>query len=287
MKTLRECVVEAREKKTAIGHFNISNVETLRAIFGAARKLEQPVIIGVSEGERDFLGVRQAAALVRSMREEFDYPIFLNADHTYSLDRVKEAVDTGFDAVIFDGARLSFEENVQVARECVNYARQKNPEIVVEGELGYIGVSSKLLDEVPAGAALGDNLTKPEDAARFVAATGVDLLAPAIGNIHGMLKRRPDPALDIGRVREIAAAAAVPLVLHGASGNQDEEVQAAIAAGVAIVHVNTELRVAYRDALKISLQENPEETTPYKIIKPVIAAVEAVVEKKLRLFTSR
>ena len=284
MKTLRECLAEAREKKVAIGHFNISNLETLWAIFSAARKLNLPVIIGVSEGERDFIGVRQVAALVRSLREEFDYPIFLNADHTYSAERVKEAIDAHFDAAIFDGAQLSYEENVAMAKECVAYARAKNPEIIVEGELGYIGTSSKLLDELPEGVATGDDLTKPEMAAKFVQETGVDLLAPAVGNVHGMLKGHPDPALNIGRVQEISRAVNAPLVLHGASGNQDEEIKAAIAAGVAIVHVNTELRVAYRDALKIALQENPDEVAPYKLMKPVIAAVEAVVEKKLKVF---
>ena len=286
MKTLRECLAEAREKKVAIGHFNISNLETLWAIFNAARKLSLPVIIGVSEGERDFIGVRQVAALVRSLREEFDYPIFLNADHTYSAERVKEAIDAHFDAAIFDGAQLSYEENVAMAKDCVAYARAKNPEIIVEGELGYIGTSSKLLDELPEGVATGDDLTKPEMAAKFVEETGVDLLAPAVGNVHGMLKGHPDPALNISRVQEISRAVNTPLVLHGASGNQDEEIKAAIAAGVAIVHVNTELRVAYRDALKIALQENPDEVTPHKLMKPVIAAVEAVVEKKLKVFNN-
>ncbi len=279
MKTLRECLAEAKEKKVAIGHFNISNLETFWAIFNSARKASVPVIIGVSEGERDFVGVRQVAALVRSLREEFDYPIFLNADHTYSVERAKEAVDAHFDAVIFDGAQLSFEENVAAAKDCVTYARAKNPEVLVEGELGYIGTSSKLLDALPEGVATGDDLTKPEVAADFVTQTGVDLLAPAVGNVHGMLKGRPDPALNISRVQEISRAVNVPLVLHGASGNQDEEIKAAIAAGVAIVHVNTEIRVAYRDALKLALQENPDEVAPYKLMKPVIAAVEAVVEK--------
>src|SRR3990167_1303208 len=124
MKTLRECVQEAGEKKVAIGHFNISNTEGLWGVFRAAQSLGVPIIIGVSEGERDFIGVRQVAALVQSLREEFNYPIFLNADHTYSFDRVKEAIDAGFDSVIFDGAKLSFEENVKIAKQCVEYARK-------------------------------------------------------------------------------------------------------------------------------------------------------------------
>src|SRR3989338_7413426 len=103
MKSLRDCISDAVSKKVAIGHFNISNLEGLWAVFDAARQIGVPVIVGVSEGERNFVGVKQAVALVRSLREEFDFPIFLNADHTYSFEKVKEAVDLGFDAVIFDG----------------------------------------------------------------------------------------------------------------------------------------------------------------------------------------
>src|SRR3989338_283430 len=121
MKSLKEYIREADATKKAIGHFNISTIEALWAIFDAARGLQQPVIIGVSEGGRKFLGVRQAVALVKSIRDEYEHPIFLNADHSYSFESVKEAVDAGFDAVIFDGAKLSFEENVRITKQCVGY----------------------------------------------------------------------------------------------------------------------------------------------------------------------
>ncbi len=285
MKSLREIIHQATETKIAIGHFNISNLEGLWGIFRAAQTLNLPVIIGVSEGERDFIGVQQAVAVVRSIREEYQYPIFLNADHTYSFERVREAVDAGFDAVIFDGAKLPVAENIHITKQCVDYARSKNQNIIVEGELGYIGTSSKILSGVPEDIKLGSSdLTTPEAAAEFVRQTGSDLFAPAVGNIHGMLKDRPDPNLDIDRISKIKTAAGVPLVLHGASGNSDDDVRAAIKAGVAIVHVNTELRVAYRDAVKLSLQENPDEVAPYKILKPAVSAIQRVVEKKLKVF---
>ena len=217
------------------------------------------MIIGVSEGERDFVGVRQAVVLVKSLREDYGHPIFLNADHTYSVERVKEAIDAGFDSVIFDGAKLPFEENVTLTRECVEYARDAGRDILVEGELGFIGQSSKLLDAIPEGVDLSDNaLTSPEQAKEFVDKTGVDLLAPAVGNFHGMLRSGVDPKLNIPRIKAIRDAAGVPLVLHGGSGNSADDFSAAIEAGIAIVHINTELRVAYRDALKLALQENPE-----------------------------
>ena len=288
MKTLRECVADAEAKKIALGHFNISNVEGLWAVFRAAQKLDLPVIIGVSEGERDFIGVPQVAALVKSVREEFSYPIFLNADHTYSFEKVKEAVDAGFDSVIFDGAQLSLEDNIKQAKMCVEYAKKINPEVLIEGELGYIGTSSKLLDAVPEGVITsGSGLTSPEDAAKFVKETGVDMLAPAVGNVHGMMKVGHDPRLDISRIKEIRLAAGVPLVLHGGSGTVDEDFVSSIKAGISIVHINTELRVAFKKALELSLQQNPEEIAPYKFMRDSIKAMEKAASDRLLLFSGK
>lgn len=280
MKTLKEYITEAKEKGVAVGHFNISNLEALKGIFEAAKKLNLPVIIGVSEGERDFIGVKQAVALVKSLREENNYPIFINADHTYSFERVKEAVDAGFDSVIFDGAKLPLEENIKITKQCVEYARKTRPEVLVEAELGYIGQSSKLLDGVPEGV----EMTSVEDAKKYVSETGIDLFAPAVGNIHGMLKNVPDPALNTERVREISEATGVSLVLHGASGNSKEDIQKAIKNGVAIVHINTEIRVAYKEGLEDSLKKHPDEVAPYKILLESVAEVERVVEEKLKIF---
>ena len=287
MKTLREYVRESQKKKTAIGHFNVSNLETLWGIFHAAQKLSVPVIIGVSEGERDFVGVRQAAALVASIRDEFQFPIFLNADHCYSFEKVKEAIDAGFDSVIFDGAKLSFEENVKTAKECVAYARSSRRDVLVEGELGYIGTSSKVLDEIPEGVALDDkSLTDPAKAKEFVGETGVDMLAPAVGNFHGMLRNGVDPKLNIARVKEISVSTSVPLVLHGASGNSEEDIREAIQAGCAIVHINTEIRLSYKQGLQIGLSENVDEVAPYKYLRPAVQAVEDIVSKKLKVFNN-
>ncbi len=283
--SLRESIADAEARGVALGHFNISNIEGLHGVCNAARALKLPVVIGVSEGERDFIGIRQVVALVQSLRSEYEHPIFLNADHTYSVDRVKEAIDAGFDSVIFDGAELSFAENSAKTRECVVYARNSGRDVLIEGELGYIGKSSKLLDEVPEGAAQSaETFTTPEDAKQFVEETGVDLLAPAVGNIHGMLKHSKDPHLDIPRVKAIREASGVPLVLHGGSGTPDEDFVAAIKAGVSMVHISTELRVAFRDAVKLSLQENPDEVAPYKIMRDAVLAIESAVSPRLKLF---
>ncbi|OGD66850.1 tagatose-bisphosphate aldolase [Candidatus Campbellbacteria bacterium RIFOXYC2_FULL_35_25] len=287
MKNLKQIIEEAEENKIAVGHFNISNIEGLWGIFNAARELNLPVIIGASEGERKFVGTKQVAVLVKSLREEFDYPIFSNADHCKSFESLKEAVDAGFDAVIFDGGQLSLEENIETAKKCVEYAKSVNPDILVEGELGYIGGSSKMLDEIPEGVALGEMMTSPEDAKRFVAETGVDLFTPAVGNIHGMLKGAKNPNLDIERIGKIKEAIKIPIVLHGGSGISDEDFVSAIKSGVSIVHINTEIRLAYKNATEQSIKDNPEEIAPYKRMELSVKAISEVVKKRLELFSSK
>ena len=285
MKSLKEYILEAREKRIAIGHFNISNIEGFWAVVMASRELDVPVIIGVSEGERDFIGVNEVVALVNTYREHSGQPVFLNADHTYSFERVKEAVDVGFDSVIYDGTELNFEQNVIATKKSIEYAKQKNPNIIFEAEIGFIGKSSKILDSIPDEVKISDEfLTTSIHASDFVKSTGIDMLAPAVGNIHGMLKGGKDPALNIKRIKEIYEAIKIPLVLHGASGNSDNDVLGAIDVGVAVVHVNTELRVAYRTGLMKSIQENPDEIAPYKYLKGARMAMQKVVSEKLKVF---
>jgi len=284
MVTLKEAIAEAEKKGIAIGHFNISTTDALWGIFDAARELNVPIIIGVSEGERSFIGVRQAKALVQSIQDEYHYPIFLNADHSYSFDSAKEAIDAGYDAVIFDGAKLPLEENIAITKQVVEYARKTAGEVLVEGELGYIGESSSILSEIPE-AVKKSGMTTSEEATRFVAETGVDLFAPAVGNIHGMLRDLKEPPLDIPRIKAIRSAAGVPLVLHGGSGTSDDDFMEAIKAGISIVHINTEIRKAWRDALGVSIQEDPDTVAPYKILKNSREAVRKVVFERLKLFS--
>ncbi|HEY4502664.1 MAG TPA: class II fructose-bisphosphate aldolase [Candidatus Paceibacterota bacterium] len=285
MHTLRSVIEEAEAKKVAIGHFNISDTEQLWAIFNAARKLDVPVIVGVSEGERDFIGVRQVVVLVKSLRDEFNFPIFLNADHTYSLARVKEAIDAGFDSVIFDGSKVTREENIAISKQVVQYARSVNPTILVESELGNIGQSSKLLDAIPEGVEVTEEMmTKPEDLHVFVKETGVDLIAPAVGNLHGMLKSGENPRINPERIKELRAVGGIPVVLHGGSGISDDDFKKAIESGISIVHINTEIRVAYRKGIELQLQGDPDEVAPYRFMKGGVQAVYDVVLKRLQLF---
>ena len=285
MLTLKQYIVHSDQKHSAIGHFNISNLEALKAIFTVAQRLKVPIIIGTSEKERAYIGVKQCVALVKSLREEFNYPIFLNADHTYSFEKVKEAVDAGYDSVIFDGAKLSLGDNMQETKKSVEYARSVNPNIVMEGELGYIGSSSKLLEALPEGVNV-QALTNPDEALQFVKETGIDCLAPAVGNIHGMLKYNKNPELNFDLIKEIRERCGIPLVLHGGSGIPDFSFKRAALSGISIIHINTELRVAFRNALEKSLKENPDDIAPYSYMENPIYEMERVVEDKLKVFTS-
>lgn len=282
METLRDVLKHAAEHGRAMGHFNVSDSTQLNGIFEVAKGLGAPVLIGVSEGERDFIGLHQIAALVRAIREKEDYPLFLNADHHHSVEGCKAAIDAGFDEVLFDGVKLSEDENIAGAKEVVAYARASGRDVMVEAELGYIGTSSKILDKVPEGAGL--DMTTPEQAERFVKATGIDLLAPSVGNIHGMLKNVPEPRLDIPRVEAIAKAVGIPLVLHGASGNSEEDVLGCIKGGVRIVHINTEIRLAYRKGIEAALAADLDEVAPYKYLGKGKESMKEVVLKKIKLF---
>ncbi len=284
MKSLREYIADAQKRKIAIGHFNFSNIEGLYAIARASRTLNVPVIVGLSEGEEEAIGTQQAVALVHTIREQWDIPIFLNADHHYSFATVKQSIDAGFDAVIFDGAKLPFEENIIQSKQCVEYARKIKTsigrDILVEVELGYIGEGSMIRDAIPEGIAV---TTTPEQARRFIAETGADLLAPAVGNFHGMLRSAEKPRLDIACIKALSSGLSVPIVLHGGSG-EDKDYLSAIEAGMVIIHVNTELRRAYTDALRAYIQAHPDDIAPYKYGTNASLAMERVVTEKLKIF---
>jgi fructose-bisphosphate aldolase class II len=281
MKTLKDYLAWAEEKQVAIGHFNVSDSEGVKAVVEAATELSVPVIIGVSEGERSFLGVAEIRAIV-SAEQAKGLPVFLNADHTYSIPAAEEAIENKFDAVIIDGAEKPFADNVAMTQEIVAYARAHHPAMLVEGELGFIGQGSNIHDEIPEGVS-AETETSPEDAKKFVEATGVDLFAPSVGNIHGLIKTG-EPKLNIERVKAIAQALPnTPLVLHGASGNTDAEVAAAIEAGIRIVHINTELRLAYKEGVKKGIMSS-DEAAPYKFMAEGVEAMKELVTKKLRVF---
>ncbi|MGA7108523.1 MAG: class II fructose-bisphosphate aldolase [Terracidiphilus sp.] len=285
MRDIRNVLELARKDGVALGHFNVSDLVLLKAVFSSAQQIQVPVLVGASEGEREFMGVRQIAALVRSLREEFDFPVFLNADHTHTLEKAMEAAKAGFDTVVFDLSALPFEQNARQTKEAVEALKTINPAILVEGEIGNIGTGSEIHELAPD---LSKYLTTPAEAKQFVEFTGVDVLAPAVGNMHGMSQKmvagERKKRLDIERIAQIRTAARVPLTLHGGSGTDDGDLRQAIAAGISIVHINTELRVAWRSGLEAGLAAEPHQVVPYKILPFAVESVKQTVLSRLRLF---
>lgn len=288
MKTLTETLEETAGMGKALGHFNVSDWALLDGIFGAARAMNVPLLIGASEGEREFLGTRQIAAVVRSLREEFYFPVFLNADHTHSVEKALEAAEAGFDAVVFDLSSLPLEENIRATRQAVEALKSVRPSILIEGEIGNIGTGSEVRDE---HRATNSALTTPAEAQQFVEETRVDILAPAVGNAHGMspamARGELKQHLQVERIQEIKASTNTFLTLHGASGTEDEDLTSAIRAGINIIHINTELRLAWRQGIEKSLMEQQHEVAPYKILSPVVAAVQSSATSRLALFNQR
>lgn len=282
---------KAQEGGYAVGQFNVSSLEQIRAVCEVAKTLKSPLILGTSEGERKFIGLKQIVAVVKAWQEQTGLPIILNADHSKSFETAKAAFDAGYAGIHFDGSELPYEENLKITKQVVGYAKSKNPEVIVEGELGRIPGSSQVhgkIIEVEESC-----FTDPDLAKEFVKETRVDSLAISFGNVHGVFGKGFESAekLDIERLKTIRALTEargrlpVFLVLHGGSGILSDEIKEAIKNGVVKVNINTELRVAYVNALRDVLNKS-EETTPYKIWPPVIEAVKKVVQEKMRLFGS-
>jgi len=302
MNPLQDFFKKAKEQKWAIGHFNFSTAEQLRAFVDVAAELKSPLMVGTSEGEAEFVGREQAVALVKSYQEA-GHAVYLNSDHHKTWESASAAVDAGYDTIHIDASGLSFEENVELTKRIVEYAKSKNSSgssgggsdngagIMVEGELGYLRGSSEVQEKIEIKP---EDFTKPEEAKKFVEATGVDRLAIVFGNIHGVTtKQKMHLDMDVLKsvievVSNIAneTAPETYIVLHGGSGLPDEEIKSAIANGITNVHVNTELRVAYHDALESELAKDDESVTPYKFEKPAVEATKAKIKEKLQLFGS-
>lgn len=277
-------IERAQKENWAIPHFNFADAETLRAIIETAHSMESPVFVATSEGERAFIGVHQARHLVDAFKEEFGIPIFLNADHTKTFEKSKEAIDAGYDAVLIDASTMPFEENVALTKKVVQYGRKQNTSLIIEGEIGLVRGESKVQKIIEVK---DSDLASPLDAKRFVDETQVDLLAPAVGNIHGIITQLQEqirPTL----IREIyEAIRPVGIVLHGASGLADEQINDAIKAGVALIHINTELRIAFTRGITHAREESSEEVVPYKYLKKAGEEVKKVVSAKIKLFGSQ
>ena len=272
---LIENIKKAKKEKFAIGQFNFSTLEQMRGVVDAAEESQVPVILGTSEGESRFLGLKEAVALRDVFREQ--YPeIYLNLDHGRDLDWVKKAIDAGYDMIHFDGSKLPLDENIKKTKKVVEMAGEK---VVVEGEVGHVGGASNVHEGAPKGV---ENLTSTKKIAKFISRTKVDLCAFSIGNVHGVYTEMPK--LNFDRLTEISETTDVGLVMHGGSGIDDDDIRRAIDKGVVKVNVNTELRNEWRDEIERSFNKNRDTVTPYKLFENLPSVTRKKVKEKINIF---
>jgi fructose-bisphosphate aldolase, class II len=271
---------KADRKGFAIGAFNFSTNEIAKGILAAAMKLKSPVIISMSEGERNYFGCDESVGVYRAMKKKYPH-IILHADHTKSLKELKKVIDAGYPSVHFDGSELSFNDNIRQTRKAAEYAHEHN--VFIEGELGGIKGGSTVHKESLKDVLTDDVFTSPTQAEVFVKQTGVDSLAISIGNAHGLWKEQKK--LDFERLSDIKRKTGVFLVLHGGSGISAHDFRKAISLGINKININTETRVAYALALLKALHHR-KDYVPYHYLDEVVDAVSKIVEGKIIIFKS-
>ncbi len=274
---LKKYLKRAGKEKWAIGQFNFSTLDQLKAILESSKKMRSPVILGTSRGEANFFGIEEAANLISFYKKSNKNLFFLNLDHGTDLEIIKKAVDAGYDMVHFDGSKMNLEENIKETKKVLKYANRKG--VLVEGEIGHIfGKSSLNKKEFKQN----QRLPSIEEVHVFFKKTKVDLLALAVGNVHGIYPKMP--SIDFNLLKEAQKIGAL-LVFHGASGFSDKEIIKAIKCGVVKININTELRVAWKESIKKEVLT--ENFAPYEILLNPQKEVSLKVEEKIKLFGSR
>ncbi len=274
----KEMLEKARDKKYAVAHFNINNLEWTRFILEECNKNQSPVILGVSEGACKYMGgYKVVADMVIDLHKSLniDIPVVLHLDHGSSFEACKEAIDNGFSSVMIDASRYPLEENIEITKKVVDYAKKFN--VTVEAEIGCIGGSE---DEVTSEL----KTTSVEDALALVQGAQIDSLAPALGSVHGIYKG--EPKLDFEKMKQIREKTNMPLVLHGGSGIDDEKIKTAIQCGICKLNINTDLQIVWSKAVRSYLEENKEVYDPRKIIKSGEEAMKKLIQEKLILLGS-
>lgn len=282
----REAIARARAQGYALGAFNLDNQETLKAVVAAAAKKNSPVLVEVSKGEVDALGLDNVRDMVDNYKEEFGVEIYVNLDHSPSVEDAIEGIEAGFEFIHIDISQANHdateEEIREKTREVVAYARLTGA--LVESEPHYFGGSSNLHTEEINYDEIKKTFSTPQGAKEFVEATSIDTFAAAIGNLHGSY---PAPKmLDLQLLKEIRAAVDCNISLHGGSGTPGHYFVDAVKIGVSKININSDMRVAYRKTLEKVLAENPTEYAVIKLMDQVIEAVQLVVEEKIDLFGS-
>ncbi len=274
----KEMLEQAKREHYAVPHFNINNLEWTRYILEACQENKSPVIIGVSEGAIQYMGgALTVANMVRSLVQDLaiTVPVAIHLDHGSSVESCKTCIDAGFTSVMIDASKYDLAENIRIVKEVVAYAHPKD--ITVEAEIGHIG---GMEDHVSSSIAYADQ----NDAIRLVTETKIDTLAPAVGSVHGIYKGLPNIRIDL--INDIKHDTALPLVLHGGSGIPDDIIRNSIIAGICKLNINTELQLAWSQAVRQYLQEQPDIYDPRKIIKSGASAMKQMIKEKILLLGS-
>ncbi len=282
----RHLMQRSRQQGFAVGAFNIDNQETLIAIARAAQKLNAPVLIEVSQGEVEALGLENVRDLVDNYREEYGIEVYLNLDHSPTVEACKRAIDAGYEFIHIDISQANHdateEEIIAKTKEVVEYARFTGA--LVESEPHYFAGGSNVHHEGIDYEEIKKTFSTPEGAKAFVDATGIDTFAAAIGNLHG--KYDVPKELDLELLARIREAIPCQISLHGGSGTPLHFFEDASRAGVSKININTDMRVAFRESLEKVLRENPDEYAVVKLMPQVFEAVQVVVEEKINAFGS-
>lgn len=271
--TSKEMLENAQKGGYAVGAFNAENMEMIKAIIAAAEEIKAPVMIQTTPSTIKYGTVETFYAMTAAEAAKASVPVCLHLDHGNSFELAVQAMKAGYTSVMIDGSHEDFEGNIQISKKVADVANALG--IPVEAELGKVGGKE---DDLVAEA---DTNTDPKEAKEFVERTGITSLAVAIGTAHGFYAGTP--VLDKVRVSEIKELVDVPLVLHGASGLSDEDVKECVSRGICKVNFATELRVAYTNACKKLLEENPETYDPKKLGVVAMEAVKELVKERMKV----
>lgn len=274
---MKEILAVAKEHKFALPAFNISDYSMFLGIMDVCEETNSPVIIEIHPDELSFTGAEIVTA-IKERAYKSPVPVCIHLDHCSDFGKIIWAIQSGFTSVMFDGAELSFEENIAGTKKIVEAAHPVN--VSVEAELGTIG---SLEPEDLEGGCAKIIYTDPDDAAKFVAETGVDTLAIAIGTCHGLYPAGMKPELKLDILKEIEAKVNVPLVLHGGSNNPDKEIGESVTLGVSKINISSDIKVAYFDKMREVLQDKGLRE-PNVIEPPCMEAMKEVAKHKLELF---
>lgn len=257
----------------AVGAFNVENMEMVKAVIAAAEELKAPVMLQTTPSTVKYASLDMYAAMVKAEAEKATVPVCLHLDHGSSYDLAMKALKAGYSSVMIDGSKLEFEDNIEVSKRVADVCKAMG--IPVEAELGKVGGKE---DELEAEA---DTNTDPQEAKELVERTGITSLAVAIGTAHGFYVGTP--VLDKERLSEIRAVVDIPLVLHGASGLTDEDVQDCVKRGICKVNFATELRAAYTKAVRELLASDETVFDPKALGKVGMAAVTELVKGRMKV----